>query len=561
MRGWALSAAFTLAAGALALPASPARPQSLADTARVRRWREDLAFVVDRVTTVHPRPFAFSSRAAFDSAAAAIGQRIATTDDAGLAADCMRLVASLGDGHTILIGTFPALGFDAVLPLWLRPCEDGLYVGAAGPPFARAAGAKVVSIGGVAADQALERVLAITSGDNRYTRLDRAPLFLMMPALLKTLGLAAARDRVTIEIERPDGKREQLAVSGGRPPAGYPDAFLESEPRVPAGWTGARRFPSGGPPRCDLNEADAWWLEYLQEYRVLYLRMRRVDAVSGKLAYFEFFRKLFRMMDELKPRAFVIDLRHDHGGNNSILDPLIRGIVERPWIDRDGALFAIVDRGTFSAAMNAAVFLDNQTRVTFVGEPTGGRVNHYGDAPELHTPNLRLLLQVSTVPWMSRFPTDERKWITPDLAVRSTFADWSDGRDRALEAVIDVVLRGSLGSRILEAARANGLQAGAEARDAWRRQYPNPWNEGLERRPLRLAGDLMDSGQAAEAATLCEVLVGLDPGSYLAWRTLGEALIAREDNAHAADALRHALEINPHGETARMMLERLGEKP
>ena len=289
--------------------------------------------------------------------------------------------------------------------------------------------------------------------------------------------------------------------------------------------------------------------------------MRRVDPVSGKLAYFEFFRKLFRMMDELKPRAFVIDLRHDHGGNNSILDPLIRGIVERPWIDRDGALFAIVDRGTFSAAMNAAVFLDNQTRVTFVGEPTGGRVNHYGDAPELHTPNLRLLLQVSTLPWMSRFPTDERKWITPDLAVRSTFADWSDGRDRALEAVIDVVLRGSLGSRILEAARANGLQAGAEARDAWRRQYPNPWNEGLERRPLRLAGDLMDSGQAAEAATLCEVLVGLDPGSYLAWRTLGEALIAREDNAHAADALRHALEINPHGETARMMLERLGEKP
>jgi len=101
VRGWALSAAFTLAAGALALPASPARPQSLADTARVRRWREDLAFVVDRVTTVHPRPFAFSSRAAFDSAAAAIGQRIATTDDAGLAADCMRLVASLGDGHTM----------------------------------------------------------------------------------------------------------------------------------------------------------------------------------------------------------------------------------------------------------------------------------------------------------------------------------------------------------------------------------------------------------------------------------------------------------------------------
>src|SRR5262249_6218765 len=385
-------ASVALVVGVLALPASPARPEALADSARVRRWREDLGFVVDRITTVHPRPFAFSSRAAFDSAAAAIGQRIATTDDAGLAIECMRMVAALGDGHTILIGTIPALGFDTVLPLWIRPCEDGLYVGAAGAAYARAVGAKVVSFGGVAAGEALERALAITSGDNRYTRIDRVPLFLMMPAALKVLGLATDRDRIAIEIEQPSGKREKLAVAGGRPPAGFPEAFLESEPRFPAGGTSARRFPPAGPPRCDLNEADAWWFEYMKEYRVFYLRIRRVDVVSGNLAYFEFYRKLFQAMDALKPMALVVDLRHDHGGNNSALDPLIRGIVERPWIDREGSLFAIVDRGTFSAAMNAAVFLENQTRVTFVGEPTGGRVNHYGDAPEVHTPNLQLLL-------------------------------------------------------------------------------------------------------------------------------------------------------------------------
>ena len=559
MRRWALKLGLALAAGVLALPL-PARPESLADTARVRRWREDLGFVVDRITTVHPRPFAFSSRAAFDSGAAAIEQRIATTDDAGLAIECMRLVASLGDGHTILLGTLPPLGFDAVLPLWLRPCEDGLYVGAAGPAFARAAGAKVVSIGGVAADQALERVLAITSGDNRYTRLDRAPLYLMMPAALKVLGLSTARDRTTIEIEHGDGKREKLTVVGGKPPEGFPGAFLESEPRFPDGWTSARHFPAGGPPRCDLNEADAWWFEYLQEYRVFYLRMRRVEVISGHLAYFEFFRKLFLAMDDLKPRALVIDLRHDHGGNNSILDPLIRGIAERPWIDREDALFAIVDRGTFSAAMNAAVFLEAQTRATFVGEPTGGRVNHYGDAPELHTPNLQLMLQVSTLPWMSRYPSDGRMWIAPDLAVRSTFADWSDGRDRALEAVIDAVLRGSLADRMLAAARANGPAAGAEAREAWRRQYPNPWSEGLERRPLQYAGDLMDHGNPAEAAALCEALVHVDSGSYLAWRILGEAAAVRGDSRRAVDALRHALEINPGGSAARMMLERLGQK-
>ena len=142
-----LRLAVALAVGALALAAPSARAQSLADTARVRRWRDDLSFVVDRVTTVHPRPFAFSKRAAFDSAAGAIERQIPSTDDAALAIECMRMVAALGDGHTMLVGTFPALGFDAVLPLWLRPFEDGLYVGAAGPAAAGAAGARVVSIG------------------------------------------------------------------------------------------------------------------------------------------------------------------------------------------------------------------------------------------------------------------------------------------------------------------------------------------------------------------------------------------------------------------------------
>lgn len=553
--------ACALAVVALSLPVSPARAQSLADTARVRRWREDLKFVVDRVTSVHPRPFAFSSRAAFDSAAAAIGERIPGTDDAGLTIECMRMIAGLSDGHTMLVGTFPQLGFDAVLPLWLRPFEDGLYVCGAAPELKSAVGAKVVSIGGVAADSALERVLAITSGDNRYTRLDRAPLFLMMPDALQALGLGAGRDRVVIETERPDGKREKLTVSGGPPPEGFPHAFLESEPRLPAGWTRARHFPAEGPPRCDQRPAEAWWFEYLREYRVLYLRMARVDAVSGNLAYFEFYRKLLAAADSLKPRALAIDLRHDHGGNNSILDPLIRGIVERPWLDREGSLFALVDRGTFSAAMNAAVFLENQTRVTFVGEPTGGRLNHYGDAPEVHTPNLQLMLQVSTVPWTARFPTDDRLWIAPDLAVRSTFGDWSDGRDRAMEAVIDAVLRGSLAGRMLAASKEGGPGAGAAIRDGWRKQHPNPWSEGLERRPQRFAGELLDAGLPADAAAISEALVLVEPGSYLCWRMLGEARTALGDHPRAVEALRRALQINPRGETARVMLERLGGKP
>jgi hypothetical protein len=188
-------------------------------------------------------------------------------------------------------------------------------------------------------------------------------------------------------------------------------------------------------------------------------------------------------------------------------------------------------------------------------------VNHYGDAPELHTPNLQLLLQVSTLPWAARFPSDDRPWIAPDLAVPSTFASWTDGRDRALEAVIDAVLRGSLARRMITAAKESGTAAGVAARDAWRKQYPNPWDDGLERRPLRYAVDLMDEGNAEDAEAVAAVLARSDTTSYTAWRVLGEAQIALGKGPRAVHSLRRALALQPRSAVARLMLERLGEKP
>ncbi len=547
----------------LAAPLWPltARGESLADTARVRRWRGDLHFVVERITTTHPRPFAFASRAAFDSAAAAIEERIPRTEDAGLVVECMRMVALLGDGHTMLIGTLPPLGFDSAVPLWLRAFEDGLYVAAAAGKAAGLAGARVVSLGGVPAEQALERVLSMTSGDNRYTRLDRASLFLMMPAVWHALGLATERGSISLEIERPGSKPERVMVAGGAPPPGFPHAFLESEPRLPEGWTSARRFGANGPPRCDRRPEDAWWFEYLPDARVLYLRMRRVDMASNDVLYFEFYRRLFAAADSLRPRALVIDLRQNHGGNNGALDALVRGLVQRPWLDREGALFALVDRGTFSAAMNAAVFLENQTRVTFVGEPTGGRVNHYGDAPEFNTPNLGMMAQVSTLFWSGRYPSDDRAWIAPEVAAPSTFADWKSGRDAALAAVLESARDGSLSERMLAASRKSGPEAAVAAREAWRRRFPNPWSKGLEARVLAFANSLLDEGRPQDAVALGEALVRVTPDSYPAWRVLGEASAIRGERERAVECLRKALSVNTRGLAARTMLARLGEKP
>ncbi len=556
-----LFVSYASAAAAAPLGAGPAGTASASDTARVRRWRQELDFIVQRVLVQHPRPFAFTERGPFDSARAEIERRIPEWDDARLAVESMRMTALLGDGHTLLIGTFPPLGFTSCLPIWLRHFEDGLYLVAAGPEYAGPLGLRVTRVGDVSAAEALERVSSMTSGDNRYTRLDRVPLFFMMPAALQALGISPDADRVTLEVERSPGTVDRVTVAGGGPPEGFPEAFLESEPRFPAGWKSARRAAGADLPRCDQRPEKAWWFEHLAGQKTLYLRMARIDPISQDRYYAEFYRELFAAADSARPEALVIDLRHDHGGNNTILDPLVRGIVQRPWLDREGALYALIDRGTFSAAMNAAVFLEDRTRVTFVGEPTGGRPNHYGDAPEGQTPHFGMLLQVSTLPWFSRDPSDDRAWIAPGIAVPSTFAAWRDGRDAALDAVLDAVAQGTLPERILAASHRAGPEAAVQTREAWRRQHPNPWNGEGGDRLLALASELAEAGDWKSAVSLGEALVRMEPKSGIYWRVLGEAQAAAGNRARSIECLRRVLEINPRAQVARMMLERMGEKP
>lgn len=560
LRPLAFALSLALAAPAMAQHRPPAAGPTPADSTRLRQWNQDLDFIADRILRLHPRPFTRTTRAAFDSVQSMIRANLASWDDPRRAVETMKWVAMIEDGHTMAIGTLPPLGFSSVLPLFLRPCEDGLFVAAAGPGLENAVGAKVQRVGGLEASEALARVMAIASGDHRYTRLDRVPLFMMMPAVWKALGVTSDGTRLELEIER-SGKRERIVAAAGAPPEGWPGRFLDTEPRWPSGWTSARRLVANAVPRCDQRPDDAWWFEVLPGEKVVYARLRAMEFVSGGQMVSEFYDELFAAVDRVRPRALIVDLRHDHGGSNNVADAFVKKIVQRPWLDRPGGVFALIDRGTFSAAMNMAVFLEAQTNVTFVGEPTGGGLNHYGDAPQVTTPALQLMLQVSTIPWLSRFPMDGRPWIAPQIAVPSTFADWSSGRDTGLEAVLDAIEHGTAPERALAESKRSGKSAGVAALAVWRTAHPNPWESSASDDKVRFANLLIDEARWPEAVAFTDVLVARDTTSALAWRLSGSAHLGAGDRERAVACFRRALAINPRAQASRLLLNRLGEKP
>src|SRR5262249_56043300 len=99
----------------------------------------------------------------FEAAVADLEGSIARLSDDEIVVELMRLVASVGDGHTSLQQGAASW---SRLPLRLRRFSDGLRVVAIGRDHAAALGAKVVTIGGVAAGEAWTRVAEIVSHDN-----------------------------------------------------------------------------------------------------------------------------------------------------------------------------------------------------------------------------------------------------------------------------------------------------------------------------------------------------------------------------------------------------------
>jgi len=159
------------------------------------------------------------------------------------------------------------------------------------------------------------------------------------------------------------------------------------------------------------------------------------DDENGKLA--GKFEAAFRHLDAGDAQGLAVDLRHNGGGDNRLNWPLIEGIKARPRINRPGHVFALVGRGTFSAAMHCAVWLERHTACIFVGEPTGNSPNHFGDAIDYELPNCKLTVRVSSLWWQESFPDDTRPAITPRHRVEYTAADYARGHDAGLAVVAD----------------------------------------------------------------------------------------------------------------------------
>jgi len=109
-------------------------------------------------------------------------------------------------------------------------------------------------------------------------------------------------------------------------------------------------------------------------------------------------------------------------------------------VSKTRRVVAIISRTTFSAAENFITDLERRAHPIFVGEPSGGSPNLYGDAEAIPLPASGVIARIATIYWQKSTPEDPRITTDPKVAAPLSSVDFFAGRDPVLAAALKAAL-------------------------------------------------------------------------------------------------------------------------
>lgn len=395
------------------------------------QWRADIETVAASIRDIHPRPFRTIDSDGFDAATEKLLTDVAELSDKEIIVRLAALVALVDDGHTRLAipREHPEIGLEfghtttqgpehsalefSQLPVAFEQFADGVFVTAAHAEHRELIGLRLVSIDGASAADAMKSIQAITFAENdqldRLMGADR----LSLPEALVALGAAESAERMTLAFENAAGATKTVDIE---PLSGQ---SLD--------WVGP--FTSEDAPLRFRQPKAKFWSEYIEKGNFVYMQMDEIGDSDIPLAEF-----VVNTLDLAirKNARLVIDVRNNFGGSGGLNRTLVTSLISNDALNRHDRTFVLIGRRTFSAAQMLVNELEQYTRVTFVGEPTGSRPDHYGDPKKIRLEHSGLTLRVSRLHWSSYTAFDERASTNPDFPVAWTGKAYFAGQDPAL---------------------------------------------------------------------------------------------------------------------------------
>lgn len=518
-------------------------PKSDAD-----KWLEDVEFLRVELPKRHKNLFFRMSRTEFETAISELKSKLPTLSRNQTAMEIARIVAMVGDGHTSFFPMFSQELKFRSFPLRFYWFRDGMYVRNTPPGSVELLGSRLTGVGRFSLEQAIEKLTPYIPHENVMWVREFAPFYLSCPEVLEALGLSPTSEESEFRFEK-DGKTMTVKLK----PAGVMGDLFR--PDGMKDWIDANRTASQPTPLYLRDPAVPLRFEDDPKTRIFYVRMDQIAGMQGK-SMAQFWTETGAAAKLSSADKFVLDLRANGGGNNELVAPVIRGLIQLEKFDRKGNLFVLIGRRTFSAAQNLVNAIEIYTNAVFVGEPTGNRVNMYGDARPFNLPNSGLRIQASTRWHQNMSELDMRSWRTPNVAAAMTFAAYKDNLDPAIDAVLNYKPAPSVQELVGADFFAGKMDVVKSKLVAF---MNDPVNEYAD-----LEGEINSAGyfflrqrQFDPAIRMFTLNTELHPRSANSFDSLGEALEAAGKKEEAIKAYESALRIDPNYQSSVRALARL----
>jgi hypothetical protein len=412
--------------------AAPLRAQGVEhlDSAEVRRWREDLAVLRKEMPAHHANLFHDMTPAQFDSALNSISARLPSLARHEVIVELQKLDALVGDGHSSVGPWRDSVIAFHTLPIALYWFPEGLIVRAADSAHSNLLGGRVVAISGMRVDSVAARIRPLISRDNDMGVRAFTPLFMVMPEILQSIGVANDMRRIPFTLDFAGRSRTVVLSPAGLFPMLTGDADRSWNKR--AGWVDAR--DKAATPLWLSDPTNIYWFKYLADARALYVQINTIQQKRDD-SLRTFMARAIRSADSAGADKLILDLRLNGGGNGDFNRQIMLPIIKSRY-DTPGHFYVLTGRRTWSAAQMLATELMKYTTAIFVGEPTASHGNHFGDSYRIVLPNSKVTVRVSTLWHQYLDSRDKRLMIEPQIRAPLTFVDYVEGRDPAVDSVI-----------------------------------------------------------------------------------------------------------------------------
>jgi hypothetical protein len=343
------------------------------------------------------------------------------------------------------------------IPCRLYRFAEGYYIVRARPACIDLLGGRILAVNGRGIEGVVDELYPIVGGPrNRFDQI-ASTVLLESPALLHAAGVGSDPGRILIRVLRHDGS--QVEVEFAADPADSEmvrrsgDEILSPEliDGEEMDWASILSAETEIP--FFLQEWEIpFRMTFLEDVGALLIQLRTNQDVEDA-SIRDFVSHLRREAKEVEPRAIVLDLRFDQGGDFTTTASLMKDLTDLAVSVEQ--VFVLTGAWTFSAGItNVALARDHGgEKVTLVGEPVGDRLRFWGEGGRVQLPNSGLSLGFATglhdysgscfgepgCFWTFFLHPVSVESLDPDIRVNYTIADYLALRDPALDRAIETL--------------------------------------------------------------------------------------------------------------------------